>query len=345
MVRAARDISCSRWSAGRRARSAPFLADYARGHREAAAASTTRKAISATGRAELDAIAAKPIPQHPLGHYLIDSARSWATGGADVRIAGHGRVPPYSHGTLRRARRGAAGQRAHHARGRPALHRHRRRARQRAAAADEQVQISATALRLQLQGDLDDYFNRRVIERRARSRPDRQGRGRRHPHPPARRAPHFSDYDRHQLLHHEALRAFAHRAQRPRTTAAAEPVAVLAAQPPRPRKAWPRSPSRSPAASTSAHEAHQPAHRGGGAGAGRRRLHRGVPLLPRCRAGRRRKASPPPSACSAACPPPAAHAFTKDTVYLRGLIGVHTFFRWALQQASCRCAASCSPAR
>ena len=25
-------------------------------------------------------------------------------------------------------------------------------------------------------------------------------------------------------------------------------------------------------------------------------------------------------------------AFTKDTVYLRGLIGVHTFFRWALRQ-------------
>ncbi|MDN5781570.1 MAG: flavohemoglobin expression-modulating QEGLA motif protein, partial [Luteimonas sp.] len=26
------------------------------------------------------------------------------------------------------------------------------------------------------------------------------------------------------------------------------------------------------------------------------------------------------------------HAFTKDAVYLRGLIGVHTFFRWALRQ-------------
>ena len=25
-------------------------------------------------------------------------------------------------------------------------------------------------------------------------------------------------------------------------------------------------------------------------------------------------------------------AFTKDTVYLRGLVGVHTFFRWALRQ-------------
>ena len=29
-------------------------------------------------------------------------------------------------------------------------------------------------------------------------------------------------------------------------------------------------------------------------------------------------------------------AFTKDTVYLRGLIGVHTFFRWALKQGRLR---------
>ncbi|MEO5962970.1 MAG: tyrosine/phenylalanine carboxypeptidase domain-containing protein, partial [Thermomonas sp.] len=29
-------------------------------------------------------------------------------------------------------------------------------------------------------------------------------------------------------------------------------------------------------------------------------------------------------------------AFTKDTVYLRGLIGVHTFFRWALKQRKLR---------
>ena len=39
-------------------------------------------------------------------------------------------------------------------------------------------------------------------------------------------------------------------------------------------------------------------------------------------------------------------AFTKDTVYLRGLVGVHTFFRWALrQQQAAACAAGCSPAR
>jgi hypothetical protein len=29
-------------------------------------------------------------------------------------------------------------------------------------------------------------------------------------------------------------------------------------------------------------------------------------------------------------PPTGGSAFTKDTVYLRGLISVHTFFRWAM---------------
>ncbi|HQQ57907.1 MAG TPA: DUF1704 domain-containing protein, partial [Thermomonas sp.] len=29
-------------------------------------------------------------------------------------------------------------------------------------------------------------------------------------------------------------------------------------------------------------------------------------------------------------------AFTKDTVYLRGLIGVHTFFRWSLKHGNLR---------
>jgi hypothetical protein len=29
-------------------------------------------------------------------------------------------------------------------------------------------------------------------------------------------------------------------------------------------------------------------------------------------------------------------AFTKDTVYLRGLVGVHTFFRWALRHGRLR---------
>ena len=35
-------------------------------------------------------------------------------------------------------------------------------------------------------------------------------------------------------------------------------------------------------------------------------------------------------------PTPGGAAFTKDTVYLRGLIGVHTFFRWALKHRKLR---------
>ena len=30
-------------------------------------------------------------------------------------------------------------------------------------------------------------------------------------------------------------------------------------------------------------------------------------------------------------PTTGGYAFTKDTVYVRGLVGVHTFFRWALR--------------
>ena len=35
-------------------------------------------------------------------------------------------------------------------------------------------------------------------------------------------------------------------------------------------------------------------------------------------------------------PTTGGYAFTKDTVYLRGLIGVHTFFRWALKHGKLR---------
>jgi len=38
-------------------------------------------------------------------------------------------------------------------------------------------------------------------------------------------------------------------------------------------------------------------------------------------------------------------AFTKDTVYLHGLLSVHTFFRWALKTSGYSCAVICSPAR
>src|SRR6185312_15885305 len=71
-------------------------------------------------------------------------------------------------------------------------------------APEEQVPISATALRLQLQSDLDDYFNARVIEvvldpdliAKAAAGSTRIR---------LRAGASFSDYDRHQLLQHEAF--------------------------------------------------------------------------------------------------------------------------------------------
>ena len=78
------------------------------------------------------------------------------------------------------------------------------------------------------------------------------------------------------------------------------------------------------------HEAHQAAHHRHRHGAQGRRLHRGVPLLPR--AGQ----TETDSFTSAArvfrgVPVTGGAAFTKDTVYLHGLLSVHTFFRWALK--------------
>ena len=35
-------------------------------------------------------------------------------------------------------------------------------------------------------------------------------------------------------------------------------------------------------------------------------------------------------------PTTGGYAFTKDTVYVRGLVGVHTFFRWALRERKLR---------
>jgi hypothetical protein len=35
-------------------------------------------------------------------------------------------------------------------------------------------------------------------------------------------------------------------------------------------------------------------------------------------------------------PTTGGYAFTKDTVYVRGLVGVHTFFRWALRHRKLR---------
>jgi uncharacterized protein (TIGR02421 family) len=201
-------------------------------------------------------------------------------------------------------------------------------------APEEQVQISATALQLQLQGALDDFFNERRIEvvldpeliAKAAAGATRIR---------LRSGAAFSDYDKHQLLEHEAfvhsLTALNGREQpqlqslslsSPRTTATQEGLATFAEQITGSIdiERMKRISLRIEAVAMAM----------GGADfievfryfldsgnpevesfVSAQRVFRGVPTTGGC-------------------------AFTKDTVYVRGLIGVHTFFRWALRQRKLR---------
>ena len=201
-------------------------------------------------------------------------------------------------------------------------------------APSEQVLISATALKMQLQSDLDDFFDGRVIEveidpellAKAAAGANRIR---------LRAGAAFTDYDRHQLLQHEAfvhsLTALNGREQpqlqslslsSPRTTATQEGLATFAEQITgsidieRMKRVSLRIEAVAMAldgadfievfryfldAGQSDVDSFSSAQR----------VFRGVPTT-------------------------GGAAFTKDTVYLRGLIGVHTFFRWALRQRKLR---------
>ena len=281
-------------------------------------------------RRELDAIVADADSQHPLGRYLCESAQSWsiaaelleslgtpAVTAHSVRLFGRPDEPLPGNGpTTREAAR-------HFIDIADELDRE-------LLAPSEQVAISATALQLQLQADLDDFFNERVIEvvldpqliAKAAAGATRIR---------LRSGAAFSDYDRHQLLEHEAfvhsLTALNGRQQpllpslalsSPRTTATQEGLATFAEQITgsidieRMKRVSLRIEAVAMAldgadfvqvfryfldAGQNECESFSSAQR----------VFRGVPLTGGC-------------------------AFTKDTVYLRGLIGVHTFFRWALRQ-------------
>ncbi|GAA5082898.1 flavohemoglobin expression-modulating QEGLA motif protein [Lysobacter panacisoli] len=329
MVEAAREIRLLArvsWPAGQEQH---FLADYARGVVKLPQPEYPKLDNSAT-RAELDAIAAQADPQHPLGQYLIESARSWSIAAALCERLGTPEVCeqsvilfgrpdeclPGDGPTTRDAARHfiSIADELDHELMAPAEH----------------VTISATALQLQLQRELDDYFDGRMIEvvldpdliAKAAAGATRIR---------LRHGAAFSDYDRHQLLQHEAfvhsLTALNGREQpvlasmalsSPRITATQEGLATFAEQITgaidigRMKRISLRIEAVAMAL--------------GGAdfievfryflGAGQtpedsfasaQRVFRGVPTT-------------------------GGHAFTKDTVYLRGLVGVHTFFRWALRE-------------
>ena len=281
-------------------------------------------------RRELEAIEKEADHDHPLGHYVCDSARSWNMAAellenvgtpeatqCSVRLFGRPDEPLPGGGTTTRE---AA--------------RHfidiANELDKELLAPSEHVAISATALQLQLQAALDDFFDKRVIEvvldpdliAKAAAGATRIR---------LRSGAAFSDYDRHQLLEHEAfvhsLTALNGREQpqmqslslsSPRTTATQEGLATFAEQITgsidieRMKRVSLRIEAVAMAmegadfvevfryfidAGQSPVESFSSAQR----------VFRGVPTTGGC-------------------------AFTKDTVYLRGLISVHTFFRWALRQ-------------
>lgn len=328
MVRAAREIkllTLASWPAGLEVQ---FLADYARGNAALPQIAYPKLDFSEVRR-ELAEVVAEADPDHPLGQYLGESARSWGVAAELLEALGSARVTALSIDLFGKPDEPLPGHG-------PST---REAARHFISIADEldhelmspaeTVKISATALHLQLQRDLDDYFDGRVIEvildpdliAKAAAGATRIR---------LRSGAAFSDYDRDQLLQHEAfvhsLTALNGREQHvlpslalasPRSTATQEGLATFAEQITgsidigRMKRLSLRIEAVAMALDGAdfiqvfryfldAGQSREDSF------ASAQRVFRGVPTH-------------------------GGAAFTKDTVYLRGLVGVHTFFRWALR--------------
>ncbi|KGQ18074.1 DUF1704 domain containing protein [Lysobacter dokdonensis DS-58] len=333
MVRAARGIrllSMVSWDAREQVR---FLDCYNRGEYTLPRHEYPKYDFS-DARRELADIEREADPDHPLGHYVCDSARSWGIACEllenlgtpevtrhSIRLFGRPDEPLPGGGTTTR-------EAAHH------FIDIANELDKELLAPEEQVQISATALQLQLQASLDDFFNGRMIEvvldpdliAKAAAGANRIR---------LRTSAAFSDYDRHQLLEHEALvhslTALNGREQpqlqslslsSPRTTATQEGLATFAEQITgsidieRMKRISLRIEAVAQALEGADFievfrfflDAGNPPTE---SFVSAQRVFRGVPTSGGC-------------------------AFTKDTVYVRGLIGVHTFFRWALRNRKLR---------
>ena len=310
-----------------------FLARWQRGNASLPQYAYPRHDFSDAKR-ELAAVAQQADPAHPIGRYLIDCAQNWTIAADLLEALGTSAVSVHSQRLFGSPDECLPGNG-------PST---REAARHfidianeldcELLAPSEHVAVSATALQLQLQAALDDFFNARVIA--VEVDPDliaKAAAGATRIR--LRGGASFSDYDRHQLLQHEAfvhsLTALNGRAQphlqslslaSPRTTATQEGLAVFAEQITgsidieRMKRVSLRIEAVAMAlegadflqvfqyfldAGQSPEESFSSAQR----------VFRGVPVT-------------------------GGAAFTKDTVYLRGLIGVHTFFRWALREQKLR---------
>jgi uncharacterized protein (TIGR02421 family) len=310
-----------------------FLDSHASGH-AALPQVVYPKLDFSEARRELDAIAAAADPAHPLGIYLLESARSWSIAAQLLEALGTPAVGTHSIALFGRPDEALPGNG-------PTAREAARHFIDIANELDrellspaEQVTISATALQLQLQNDLDAFFGMRVIT--AELDPHMLAKAAAGAHRiRLRTGAEYTDYDRHQLLQHEAfvhsLTALNGHEQTvlgslalssPRTTATQEGLATFAEQITgnidieRMKRVSLRIEAIAMALDGAGFiqvfhyflDAGQSAAEGF---ASAQRVFRGVPLT-------------------------GGHAFTKDAVYLRGLIGVHTFFRWALRQDKLR---------
>ena len=328
-ARAIRLLSLVSWPASEQQ---AFLADVARGNPRLPAHRYPKHDFSAA-RAEFEAIAAAADPSHPLGIYLVESAHSWGLAAELLENLGTPRVTELSEALFGKPEHVLPGG----ATTREAANHFIAIANEldhELLAPEEQVSISATSLALQLQAALDDYFDSRVITveldpeliAKAAAGPNRIR---------LRAGAAFSDYDRHQLLQHEAfvhsLTALNGQQQTvlpslslssPRTTATQEGLAVFAEQITgsidieRMKRVSLRIEAVAMALEGADFLQVYDYFRAAGQDevesfTSAQRVFRGVPTTGGC-------------------------AFTKDTVYLRGLIGVHTFFRWALKHDKLR---------
>lgn len=306
-----------------------FLADHAAGRRRMPEPMYPRHDFG-EARRELAVVAEEADPHHPAGTYLRESAASWdvaarllenlgrpEAGQHAITLYGSPDQPLPGNGpTTREAARhfiGIADDLDHEL-----------------LAPSEHVPVSARALQLQLQGDLDAFFGGRVVA--VELDPGLIAKAAAGAHRiRLRDGALFSGYDRAQLFNHEALvhslTALNGREQplfaslgmaSPRTTATQEGLATFAEQITgsldigRMKRISLRTEATSMALGGADFlqvfdwfiSAGQPA---GESFASAQRIFRGVPLG-------------------------GGHAFTKDAVYLRGMVEVHTFFRWALRE-------------
>ena len=329
MVKAARGIhllSLTSWPADVEAR---FLADHARGAAILPRIEYPRHDFSDV-RTELDAVAAEADPDHPLGQYLRESAQSWSIATRLLESLGTPEVTRHSIQLYGRPDEALPGKgpsaveaALHFISIADELDRE-------LLAPAEHITVSATALQLQLQRDLDNFFGERVIE--VELDPDmiaKAAAGATRIRLRSNAA--FSDYDRDQLLQHEA---FVHSLTA--INGRAQPVLASLGL------ASPRSTETQEGLATFAEQIT------GSIDIGRmKRISlrieavdmalRGADFIEVFRYFLAAGQTGEESFASAqrvfrGCPVTGGSAFTKDAVYLRGLVSVHTFFRWALRE-------------